>query len=105
MKLNIRIVKYPTNLLLKLCIAVGTATTAIKYTLTYYMLCTYIPYTIIYIYIYVLVKAPPRVCMKNKARGGVSRDKYSMRRSRVLYLSRDTPRVLYFSYQRAKGVL
>ena len=54
---------------------------------------------------YVLVKAPPRVCMKNKARGGVSRDKYSTRRSRVLYLSRDTPRVLYFSYKRAKGVL
>ena len=62
-------------------------------------------YIYIYIYIYVLVKAPPRVCMKNKARGGVSRDKYSTRQSRVLYLSRDTPRVLYFSYKRAKGVL
>ena len=40
---------------------------------------------------YVLVKALPQVCMKNKTRGGMSRDKYSTRRSRVLYLSGDTP--------------
>ena len=39
---------------------------------------------------YILLKALPRVCMENTARGGVLRDKYSMRRSRVLYLSRDT---------------
>ena len=49
----------------------------------------------------VCIKAPPRVCMKNTAQGGVSRDKYSTRRSRVLYLSRDTPRVLYFSDRQA----
>ena len=40
----------------------------------------------------VLRKALPRVCMGNTARGGVMRDKYSMRRSQVLYLSRDTPK-------------
>ena len=28
----------------------------------------------------ITVKAPPRVCMKNKARGGMSRGKYSTRR-------------------------
>ena len=74
------------------------------YIYVYIYICIYI-YMYIYIYVYVLVKAPPRVCMKNKARGGVSRDKYSTRRSRVLYLSRDTPRVLYFSCKQAKGVL
>ena len=54
-------------------------------------------------YVYVLVKAPPRVCMKNKARGGVSRDKYSTRRSRVLYLSRDTPECFIFHTNELRG--
>jgi len=39
--------------------------------------------------IYVIVKAPPHVCMENTARGGVLRYSYSTRRSRVLYDSRD----------------
>ena len=34
----------------------------------------------------VLVKAPLQVCMENTARAGMSRDQYSTRRSRVLYL-------------------
>ena len=50
----------------------------------------------------VYIKAPLCICMKNKARGGVLRDKYSTRQSRVLYLSRDTSRVLYFSYRQAR---
>ena len=54
---------------------------------------------------YVILKALPRVCTGNTARGGVSRDKYSTRQSRVLYLSRDTPPVLYFPYRRVKAVL
>ena len=29
--------------------------------------------------LHALVQAPPQVCMKNEARGGVSRDKYSTR--------------------------
>ena len=54
---------------------------------------------------YILLKALPRVCMENTVRGGVSRDNYDTRRSRVLYLSRDTSPILYFSYKRAKAVL
>ena len=42
--------------------------------------------------------------MENTARGGVSRDKYSTRRSRVLYLSRDTsPSAVFFRVQTSKG--
>ena len=38
-----------------------------------------------------------RASLKNTVRGGVSRDKYSMRRSRVLYLSRDmSPSAVFF---------
>ena len=55
------------------------------------------------IYIYILLKALPRVCMENTARGGVSRDKYSTRRSRVLYLSRDTSPSAVFFVQTSKG--
>jgi len=40
-KLNIGMVKYPTNLLLKLCIAVDIVTTAITYVRTYYILLQY----------------------------------------------------------------
>ena len=47
-------------------------------------------------YIYMCVKALPRVCTGNTARGGVSRGKYSTRRSRVLYLPRDTPECCIF---------
>ena len=43
-----------------------------------------------------------RASMKNTAQGGVLRDKYSTRRNRVLYLSRDTPSVLYFSDKQAR---
>ena len=52
---------------------------------------------------YILLKALPRVCMENTARGGVSRDKYSTRRSRVLYLSRDTSPSAVFFVQTSKG--
>ena len=45
---------------------------------------------------YMCVKALPRVCTGNTARGGVSRGKYSTRRSRVLYLPRDTPECCIF---------
>ena len=45
-----------------------------------------------------LLKALPRVCTENTARGGMSRDKYSTRRSRALYLSRDMPPSAVFSY-------
>ena len=48
---------------------------------------------------YVLVKAPRKCVWKIQHEGGVSRDKYSTRRSRVLYLSRGTPRVLYFTHE------
>ena len=48
--------------------------------------------------LHMCVKALPRVCLGNTARGGVSRGKYSTRHSRVLYLPRDSPRVLYFLY-------
>ena len=46
-----------------------------------------------------------RASMKNKARGGVSRDKYSTRQSPVLYIYiclETRPRVLYFSYRQAR---
>ena len=52
---------------------------------------------------YILLKALPQVCMENTARGGVSRDKYSTRRSRVLYLSRDTSPSAVFFVQTSKG--
>ena len=73
-----------------------------------------------------LLKALLQVCTGNTAQGGMLRDKYSMRRSRVLYLSQDTPeccissrrakavsavfisrhpRLLYFLYRQAKAVL
>ena len=52
---------------------------------------------------YILLKALPRVCMENTARGGVSRDKYSTRRSRVLYLSRDTSPSTVLFVQTSKG--
>ena len=52
---------------------------------------------------YILLKALPRVCMENTALGGVSRDKYSTRRSRVLYLSRDTSPSAVFLVQTTKG--
>ena len=54
---------------------------------------------------YILLKALPRVCMENTARGGVLRDKYSTRRSRVLYLSRDTSPSAVFFVQTSKAVL
>ena len=61
---------------------------------------------IIYIYMCVLDKAPRRVCIENIALGDVSRDKYSTRRSRVLYLSLDTPPRAIFSIQtRLSGAL
>ena len=40
----------------------------------------YVP-AIYILYMYVLVKTPPQVCMENTARGDVSRDKYSTRQS------------------------
>ena len=52
---------------------------------------------------YILLKALPQVCMENTARGGVSRDKYSTRQSRVLYLSRDTSLSAVFFVQTSKG--
>jgi len=39
---------------------------------------------------YVIVNALLHMCMEKTARGGVSRDLYSTRRSRVLYDSRDS---------------
>ena len=53
--------------------------------------------------LYILLKALPRICMENTARGGVSRDKYKMRQSRVLYLSRDTSPSAVFFIQTSKG--
>ena len=41
--------------------------------------------------------------MENTARGGVSRDKYSTKQSRVLYLSRDTSPSAVFFVQTNKG--
>ena len=60
-------------------------------------------YIYVCMYIYVLVKAPPQVCMKNTAQGGhVERQiQHKAKPSAVclvLYLSRDTLQVLYFSY-------
>ena len=53
---------------------------------------------------YVYIKALLHVCMKITARGGMSRDKYSTRQSRVLYLSQDTdpPSAIFFR-QTSKG--
>ena len=55
--------------------------------------------------LHILLKALPRVCMENIARGGVSRDKYSTRQSRVLYLSRDTSPSAVFFVQTSRAVL
>ena len=45
-------------------------------------------------------------CTENTARGGVSRDKYSTRRSRVLYLSRDMPpSAVFFVHTSSGGAL
>ena len=52
---------------------------------------------------FMLLKALPRVCTENTARGGMSRDKYSTRRSRVLYLSRDTSPSAVFFIQTSTG--
>ena len=41
--------------------------------------------------------------MENTAREGISRDKYSMRQSRVLYLSRDTSLSAVFFIQTSTG--
>jgi len=52
--------------------------------------------------LYVIVKAPPRVCIENAVlkmqhEGGVSRDSYSTRGSQVLYDSQDThPSAVFF---------
>ena len=53
--------------------------------------------------LYILLKALPQVCTENTARGGVSRDKYSTRQSRVLYLSRDTSSSAVFFVQTSTG--
>ena len=50
-----------------------------------------------------LLKALLRVCMENTARGGVSRNKYSTRQSRVLCLSRDMSPSAVFFVQMSKG--
>ena len=49
-----------------------------------------------------LLKALPRVCTENTLREGLSRDKYSTRRSRVLYkvYLEIHPRLLYFCTNR-----
>ena len=60
-------------------------------------------FNIIYIP-YVYIKAPPRV-YENTAWGGMLRDKYSTRGSQVLYLSWDTPQVLYFYTDKLGGAL
>ena len=41
--------------------------------------------------------------MENTAQGGVSRDKYSMRQSQMLYLSRDMSPSAVFFIQTSKG--
>ena len=47
-----------------------------------------------------------KCCTENTARGGVSRDKYSTRRSRVLYLSRDMPpSAVFFVHMSLGGAL
>ena len=52
---------------------------------------------------YILLKALPQVCMENIAQGGVSRDNYSTRQSRLLYLSRDmSPSAVFFIHM-SKG--
>ena len=66
------------------------------------MLCTGM-FRLLVLVLYILLKALPRVCMENTARGGMSRDKYSRRRSRVLYLSRDTSPSAVFFVQTSKG--
>jgi len=56
--------------------------------------------------LYVIVKALPCVCMENTARGGVSRDSYSKRQSRVLYDSRDTHlSAIFFMHTSIGGAL
>ena len=55
--------------------------------------------------LYCIIKALPRIYMENTARVGMLKDKYSMRQSRVLYLSRDIPPSSVFSIQRAKVML
>ena len=52
---------------------------------------------------YILLKALPRVCTENTARGGMSTDKYSMRQSQVLYLSQDTSLSAVFFVHMSKG--
>ena len=52
---------------------------------------------------YILLTALLRVCMENTARGGMSRDKYSMRRNRVLYLSQDISLSAVCFVQMSKG--
>ena len=56
-----------------------------------------------YIYIYILPKALPQVCMENTARVSMLRDKYSTRQSRVLYLSQDTSLSAIFFVYMSKG--
>ena len=53
--------------------------------------------------LYILLKALPRVCMENTAQGGMARNKYSTRQSRVLYLSQDTSLSAVFFIQTNKG--
>ena len=66
------------------------------------MLCTGM-FRLLVSVLYILLKALPRVCMENTARGGMSRDKYSRRQSRVLYLPRDTSPSAVFFVQTSKG--
>ena len=56
-----------------------------------------------YIYIYVLVKALPHVCMENTAQGGVSRDKYSMRREVECCICLETPPTAVFFIHTSLG--
>ena len=59
----------------------------------------------VYIHIHTLLKVLPWVCTENTPWGCVLRDKYSTRRSQVLYLFRDTPLSALFSIHTSKATL
>ena len=57
-------------------------------------------------YVYVLVKAPPRVCMKNTARGGrVERQIQHEAKPSAVFVSRHPPSAVFFIHTSLGGAL
>ena len=54
---------------------------------------------------YILLNALLQMCTENTARGGMLRDKYNTRQSRMLYLYQDMSPSAGFLYTRAQAVL